>query len=223
MLQTARWFIYLAALSSCLLPTARSEDWPCWRGPRGDGSSAEIGAPVHWSPTDNIIWKTAIPGEGHASPIVWGDRIFTVTALVEQNDRVLVCLDRWTGKLLWQRTVVRSPLESKHRLNSYASSTPATDGESVYCTFLHGQGILVAAYDFQGNQKWSVRPGEFKSVHGFCSSPVLFKDMVIVNGDHDGDAYLVAIDCATGGTRWKAARENKTRSYSTPIIREIDG
>jgi outer membrane protein assembly factor BamB len=127
--------------------------------------------------------------------------------------------------------VLKSPLEKKHALNSYASSTPATDGELVYVTFLEGtkQGeakgaqMAVAAYDYAGNQKWLVRPGPFSSVHGYCSCPVLFEDKVIVNGDHDGDAYLVALDRATGETVWKTPRENKTRSYSTPIIREIDG
>jgi hypothetical protein len=188
------------------------------------------------------LWKTEIPGEGHASPIVWGDRVFTVAALVkngdrapdrkagnsptqeaEIRDRVLVCLDRGTGKILWQRTVLSAPLEGKHRLNSWASSTPAADGELIYVSFLDRKEMVVAAYDFDGNQRWRVRPGEFKSVHGFCSSPVIYKDKLIVNGDHDGDAYIVALDRATGKTIWKTDRENKTRSYCVPIIRELDG
>ena len=114
-------------------------------------------------------------------------------------------------------------MERKHRLNSYASSTPATDGESVFVTFLDGTRMMVAAYDFSGKRRWEARPGEFHSVHGYCSSPVLFEDLVIVNGDHDGDAYLVALDRESGKTVWKTQRENKTRSYSTPIIRRIDG
>src|SRR5262245_53107779 len=119
-----------------------AEDWPCWRGPRGDGTSAETNVPTRWSAGENIVWKTEIPGVGHASPIVSGDRVFTVSALIEPDDRapdrggnsatqdsqirerVLLCLDRATGKRLWQRTIVSSPLEGKHRLNSWASSTP---------------------------------------------------------------------------------------------------
>jgi outer membrane protein assembly factor BamB len=93
----------------------------------------------------------------------------------------------------------------------------------VYVSFLDRTDLLVAAYDFAGERKWLVRPGEFKSVHGFCSSPVLFQDMVIVNGDHDGDAYLAALDRATGKTIWKTSRENKTRSYCVPLIRNLDG
>ena len=213
----------LAAFTAVLTPVVRAENWPAWRGPRGDGTSLETSMPVHWSATSNVVWKTVVPGVGHASPIVWGDRIFTVSALTDNQDRVLLCLDRPTGNILWQKTVVRSPLEPKHKLNSYASSTPATDGQLVYATFLDGKEIAVAAYDFAGNRKWLVRPGGFESKHGFCSSPILFKDKVIVNGDHDGDSYLAAIARADGKTLWKVPRENKTRSYCASIIRDLGG
>jgi len=114
--------------------SACAENWPAWRGPRGDGTSSEMPVPVHWSAASNVVWKTEIPGHGHASPIVWGNRVFTVTALLDRQDRVLLCLDRKTGQFLWQKTVVRSPLEKKHSLNSYASSTPATDGDAPRLT-----------------------------------------------------------------------------------------
>ncbi|PYK14178.1 MAG: serine/threonine protein kinase, partial [Verrucomicrobia bacterium] len=195
-----------------------AENWPCWRGPRMDGTSAETNVPVHWSATSNVVWKTEVPGTGHASPIVWEDRIFMVTALAEQEARVLLCFNRADGKILWQKTVVVAPFEGKHKLNSHASSTPAADGEFVYVTFLDRKEMLVAAYDFSGDQKWLVRPGPFSSMHGFCSSPVLFKDKVIVNGDHDGDSYIVALDRRTGKTVWKTPRKNKTRSYCVPLI-----
>lgn len=200
-----------------------AEDWPGWRGPRGDGSSAEPGVPTRWSATENIAWKTALPGEGHASPIVSGDRIFTNTADLEKQERQLLCLDRRTGKILWQRTVAASPLEKKHKLNSFASSTPCTDGKLVFTTFLDKTDMLVAAFDFEGNPRWSVRPGVFSSVHGFCSSPVVFEDLLIINGDHDGDSYLLALEKETGKTRWKVDRAKKTRSYSVPLIREVNG
>jgi len=209
--------LLLASVACC------AENWPCWRGPRGDGSSSDNHAPVQWSSTNNIVWKTAIPGRGHGSPIVWGDRIFLLTATEDNQQRCVVCLDRTTGRIAWQRTVLVSPLEQKNKLNSFASSTPATDGTLVYVTFLDKEEMVVAAYDFDGNQKWLVRPGAFFSKHGFCSSPVLFKDKVIVNGDHDGDAYIVALDRQTGKTLWKIDRENKTRSYCTPIIRSLAG
>jgi outer membrane protein assembly factor BamB len=104
--------------------------------------------PLHWSSTSNVVWKTEVPGEGHASPIVWEDKIFTVTALPDTLERVLLCLDRRSGRILWQQIVVKVALEAKSQLNSYASSTPATDGELVYVAFLDEKEMLVAAYDF---------------------------------------------------------------------------
>ncbi len=219
---------YVAALVLALVVTnaaaaAHAENWPGWRGPRGDGTSHEKHVPTRWSPSENIAWKVALPGKGHASPIVWDDRLFVVTCDEATEQRLLLCYERATGMKLWQQVVLQAPLEGKHPLNSFASSTPATDGQLVYVSFLDRGEMLVAAFDFAGQQVWSTRPGPFSSKHGFCSCPVLFEDKLIVNGDHDGDAYLVALDCRTGETVWKTERQNRTRSYSTPIIRNIDG
>lgn len=207
----------------CFAPTATAEDWPCWRGPRGDGSSRDAKIPTHWRESENIAWKTEIPGLGHSSPVVCGDRVFVTSCLTDTTERVLLCLDRNTGRRLWQRAVFKSPLEKKHSLNSFASSTPATDAQFVYVSFLDVDKMLIAAYDFAGRQQWLVHPGVFSSVHGYCSSPVIFEDKLIINGDHDGDAYLVALDRKSGKVVWKTPRENKTRSYCTPIIRTIAG
>jgi hypothetical protein len=219
---TAR-FLTLAALVFSFACITSAEDWPAWRGPRLDGTSTEKNIPVHWSATSNLVWKTEMPGSGHASPIVWQDRILTVSALSQNQARVLLSLDRKTGRILWQQTVLTSPMERKHSLNSHASSTPATDGRLVYVAFLDRAEMVVAAYNFDGKQQWLVRPGPFSSMHGFCSSPILHQDKVIVNGDHDGDSYLVALDRATGRTLWKVPRENKTRSYCVPLLRELAG
>jgi outer membrane protein assembly factor BamB len=205
----------------CVLP-AWAENWPAWRGPRGDGTSAEKNSPTQWSGTENVLWKVPLAG-GHASPIVWGDRLFVVGAVAETEGRNLFCFDRHTGKILWQQTVVKSPFERKHRENSHASSTPATDGKLIYVAFLDVQEMVVAAYDFSGKQQWLVRPGTFKSVHGFCTSPILHNDKVIVNGDHDGESYLAGLDKHTGKTLWKVPRANKTRSYCAPLIRQLSG
>ena len=202
---------------------ALAESWPGWRGPRGDGTSMEKNVPIRWSGTQNILWKVPIPGKGHASPIVWGRHIFVATAIKEKKHRILLCLDRKDGKILWQRVVLEAPLERTNSLNSYASSTPATDGQRVYISFLDRDKMFIAAYDFDGNRLWEIRPGVFASMHGYCSSPVLWKDKVIVNGDHDGPSYIVALSRATGQTIWKTPRPNRTRSYCTPIIRQIDG
>jgi len=240
--------VWLLCLAVTLLPglwprVAAGENWPGWRGPRSDGTSVETDVPTQWDGPSgrNILWKTAIPGRGLASPIVWQDRLFVVSCREQSLRRVLLCLDAMEGRILWEQVVLEAPLEKKHTLNSYASSTPATDGRLVFVSFLEpdfgadqlaehpgrrdatpGQ-MVVAAYDFEGRRRWLARPGRFASMHGFCSPPLLFENLVIVNGDHDGDSYLVALDKATGRTVWKTPRKNKTRSYCPPIIRQAAG
>ncbi len=115
--------LILVVLLISVLPT-RAENWPQWRGPRLDGTSAEKNIPLHWSATSNVVWKTELPGLGHASPIVYGGKVFTVAAVPETEERALLCLDRQSGKIEWREPVIRSPLEKKHSLNSHASSTP---------------------------------------------------------------------------------------------------
>ena len=229
-------------LIAAALP-ASAENWPGWRGPRGDGTSLETDVPVHWNAEtgENIHWQIDVPGDGHSSPVIWEDRVFLTTCLPETEERVLLCLNRDDGRLLWQQTVVRTPLETLHQLNSRASATPATDGQSIFVTFLETDGslvdapnvgtprqitpgvMLVAAYDLDGHQLWLKRVGEFISAHGFCTCPVLHENLVILNGDHDGNGYLVALDKQTGETVWKSPRAHGIRSYVTPIIRDVAG
>ena len=238
-----KMFVFLVVLLMTRLPVTLAENWNGWRGPRGDGTSSETGVPVRWDGESghNVAWKVEVPGKGHASPIVWEGRIFLVTCVEDTGERVLLCLDCDTGRTIWQQTVIRAPLETLHRLNSRASSTPATDGQSVFVVFLEVDGqtvpapnvgtprpitpgvMVVASYDFDGNEQWKVKPGEFVSAHGFSSNPIVYGDLVIVNGDHDGDGYIVALDRLTGDIRWKTDRPNNTRSYVTPIIRTLGG
>ena len=237
-------FSLLHLFAACLVTiTAQAENWPGWRGPRGDGSSNSTTPPLKWDAEtgEGILWKTEIPGIGHASPIIWEDRAFIVTCDLDAQARQLIALDANQGTILWKQDVIKAKLEKKHALNSFASGTPATDGELVYVTFFQADDkevvapnvgserkifpgkMVVAAYDYQGNQKWLVKPGEFISAHGYSSCPVLYKDLVIVNGDHDGDSYILALNKNTGETVWKTKRSYGIRSYCTPLIREIDG
>jgi outer membrane protein assembly factor BamB len=196
---------------------------------------------------DNIAWRTPIDGIGHSSPIVHGDHIFLTTCLLKEQKRVLLCLDRKDGKIRWQREAAMSPLEPRHKLNSHSSSTPATDGKLVYVSFLRLRKktdndapaskprvkspvpadlvpeMVVAAYDFDGNKAWEKVPGRFYSQHGFCSSPILYKDKVIVNGDQDAEAFIVALDKANGSEKWRIDRPNRTRSYCVPLIANAGG
>lgn len=201
----------------------RAENWPNWRGPHEDGISSEKNLPTEWSPESGIRWKTLIEGKGHSSPIVWNDAIFLTSAIKEADSRLLWKLDRPTGSIVWRKEVLKAPLEPIHPLNSYASSTPATDGERVYVSFLDRSEMYVAAFDFNGDRIWENRPGAFASKHGFCSSPVIYKDRLIVNGDHDGESYLCTLDRRTGKVVWKVPRAGKTRSYSVPRVITIEG
>jgi outer membrane protein assembly factor BamB len=199
------------------------EEWSGWRGPRRDGTSHETGFPVRWSANEGVLWKIPLPGKGHSSPVVWGDRIFLTTCIEESGDRKLLCLDVKDGHVLWDRVVVSTPKERKHNLNSYASATPVTDGKRVWVAFLEEKRFDLFCYDVEGKLLWKKSPGEFHSVHGFCSSPLLYKDMIILNGDQDAEAYIVALDQATGEERWRADRPNRTRSYVPPVIFEAAG
>jgi hypothetical protein len=200
-----------------------ADDWPQWRGPRGDGSSLERNLPTHWSATENIAWKTEVPGIGHSSPIVVGDRIFLSSCMEDKGQRLLLCYDRKNGKQLWQKQVAHSELEHKHKLNSYASSTPCSDGKHVWVSFFELPQIDLICFDMEGNEVWRKSPGTFKSVHGFCSSPVLYKDTVILNCDQDAPAFIVCYNKETGVEKWRIDRPNKTRSYCTPTLFDIAG
>lgn len=200
-----------------------AENWPGWRGPRGDGSSLEENPPVAWKLPEDLAWKAPVPGQGHSSPVVWGDRVFLTTAIPETQARLLLCFDRGTGALLWKQTVVEAPLEAKNNENSYASATPATDGERVYVSFLDGYDVVVSAYTLGGDREWQVRPGRFKSQWGFSHVPVLFEDSVILVCFSKGENFLVALNRNDGHTRWKTVAEVPTQSYSAPLIREMAG
>ncbi len=222
-----------------------AEDWSGWRGPRGDGTSRERDLPTEWDAVTgkNILWKTELLGKGHSSPIIWEDRLFVTTCLEAEQQRLLLCLDTETGNELWRCDVLRSPLETLHKLNSHSSGTPATDGKMIYVPFLKVDGttlipapnvgnndrditpgkIVLTAIDFSGAVQWQIEVGDFVSAHGFCSSPVLYGDLVILNGDHDGSSYLVAFNKTTGQEVWRTRRAHGIRSYVTPIIRNVDG
>lgn len=213
-----------ALLALAGLGAAQGENWPQWRGPRADGSSLETGAPANWDPAKNLVWKVELPGSGYASPIVWGDRLFTVTALEKTQDRVLLCLDRKDGKLLWQKTVIKAPLEKKNNENGFASSTPATDGQRVYVSFLAGDEVVVGAYDFTGKQLWLVHPmRNFVNQHGYCTSPIVLGDKVIMKVDSKGDDFVFALNAADGKTAWQTARADGTQSFSPPLVIKAAG
>ncbi len=214
-----------ALLALLVAAPLHAENWPMWRGARLDGVAAEHETfPIKWSASENIAWKTEIPGRGHSSPIIWGDRVFVTSCVEPTGERLLICLDRASGAIKWRRIVLTTKLEGKHNLNSYASSTPATDGKHVWVTFLEQPYIRVACYDMDGHPVWIKSPGKFNSRHGFCSSPVLFEDLVIVNCDQDDqEAFIVALKKGMGEEVYRIDRPNRTRSYCVPLIVDAGG
>jgi outer membrane protein assembly factor BamB len=215
-------FILTLLIVNTILVT-QAQNWPNWRGPNGDGTSGETNLPTRWDSVMNVVWKSPVPGIGYSSPIIWGDKLFITTALPETQEKMLLCYDGKSGRLLWQKTVLKSAFENKHSDNSYASGTPATDGSLIYLSFLDGEDAVVAAYDFTGKQIWLQRPGKFSSPHGYSCSPALFEDKVIINGNSQGDSFLAALSKTDGEIIWKIPLENPAHSFSTPIFREMAG
>jgi outer membrane protein assembly factor BamB len=207
-----------------LLSFAQAGDWPAWRGPSGDGHAPGTSYPLRWS-EDSAAWKVTVPGSGHSSPIVSGTSVFLTSSGVQQDDdRCLICIDLVRGTVQWTTVVFESPVEQMHRLNSPASSTPATDGERVYVTFCENGHVGVAAVDLHGTIVWKSRPGTFESRHGFHSCPVVHGNMVLINGEQDGaEAFVAALDARTGETIWIVERPQKIRSFSAPFVVQANG
>lgn len=192
-------------------------DWPRFRGPNGAGIAMDKGIPIHFSDRDGILWKTAIPGSGNSSPIVSGDRVFLQTAATGGSERQLLCIDAANGKILWSKSEPGGSAK-RHPKNTFASSTPATDGARVYANFWDGQKVALFAFDFHGKELWRHDLGSFTSQHGSGASPIVFEDVVILNNDQDGAASLVALKSITGEVAWEASRRPYRACYSTPFI-----
>jgi outer membrane protein assembly factor BamB len=245
-------FVIAAAL---LLPsgslTSRAADgdnWPQWRGPSGRGVSEETDYPAEWSPEKNIAWKTSVPGRGHSSPVVWGDRVFLTTSIEGAHvpehkapdhlgydlkpgylhpDSVgadyryelrVIAIDARTGRQVWERTAYEGLMyDNRHRKNTYASSTPVTDGRQVYAFF---EAAGVYAYDFSGTLLWKASLGNIaKGGMGPGTSPILFEDLLILQADQEMGAgsAIVALDKRTGREVWRTPRTTR-RSWATPLI-----
>ena len=216
-----RFILFLLIINT--VSVIHAQNWPCFRGPNGDGTSPEKNLPVSWDSVTNVVWKVPVPGLGYSSPIVWMDKLFMATALSETQEKVLLCYDSKTGDLLWKKTVLNTPFEKKHDNNSWASGTPSTDGTNVYVSFLDGKDVVVAAYDFSGKQIWLQRPGTFSSPHGYSCSPALYEDKVIINGDSQGDSFVAALSRTDGHIIWRVSHDKPAHSFSTPIFRNMAG
>jgi outer membrane protein assembly factor BamB len=209
--------------------------WPQWRGPMASGVAPQADPPLQWSETNNVKWKTAIPGDGNSTPIVWGNRVFILAAKpagqgggddseipTQAYQFIVLCYDRQTGKMLWQKIARQEvPHEGHQQNNTYASASPVTDGK-VLCAFFGSRGLH--CYDLDGNLKWEKDFGKMRTRNGFGegSSPALSGDTVVIYWDHEGADFITAMDKNTGKELWRQPRDEAT-GWSTPLIIEHDG
>lgn len=216
----ARWgisrFPALLLLLGLLSAPAQAENWPRFRGDNGTGISAARGIPTNWSPGD-YAWNVELPGVGHAAPVIWGDHVFVTTAVDQGSLRYLICLDAKTGDERWKRLLGMNR-SRKHAKSSWASSTPATDGNLVYVAFADKENYTVTAYDFDGEICWRRNLGSYESQHGLGVSPILFDGMLIIPNDQRGPSSIVALDALTGTTRWSTLRTFREAAYSSPML-----
>lgn len=222
----------------CSLYPAWPQNWPQWRGPEANGISQEVGVPLRWGSVENILWKVKLPGRGMSTPIIWEDRVFITSQIgngvVEVSSAryegparskqpatlVLQSFDREKGRLLWEhRFEAEEPLPPVHEFHNLSSPSPVTDGERVYFWFGTGQ---LFAFTLDGSLVWSRSLGKDYSPYllhwGHGSSPVLYKNTLILLCDHEPAAFLLALDRRTGKEVWKVSRGKGLRAYSTPFL-----
>ena len=230
-----RWMA-LAALVGLPAVPAAAQDWPRFRGPTGQGICAEKGLPLRWSAAENVAWKTPVPGEGWSSPVVWGERIFLTTATGNGASCHVLCLDRGSGRVLWDAKVFDQETSRKESKNSYASPTPVTDGRRVYAVFAAGG---IAALDFEGKVAWTNRKNRYYSRHGMGVSPILYRDLLVLPFDWSREAtgeeervgwqkpwdqsFVMALDRDSGRERWRTRRGMTRIAHVTPLVLEVDG
>jgi len=231
-----RAFFPVAIIVFSLSFGLKAENWPQWRGPHFNGSTTEKNLPTTWSATENVVWKTPLPGVSGATPAIWGDYIF-VSSPDAQKNLNLICLNRVDGKVRWQKTVGVGDKEKGR--NNMASPSPVTDGKTVFAMF--GTGDL-AAYDYSGKELWTRNLGKdygrFSINWLYGSSPLLYKDKLYVqvlqrsplppdythaiDDKPDRDSYLLCLDPATGKDLWRHirktdAKKESSESYATPL------
>ena len=187
--------------------------WPRWRGPSGQGVVDATGYPDTWSDTENVVWRSTVPGRGHSSPIVWGNQIFLTTTQEAGRRLSVLSYRRTDGQLLWETAVPEGPIEHIHPKNSQASATPTTDGERVFVSF--GSRGLVAI-DFDGRVVWHTEVGPISNYHGSAGSPLLYGDLLITYQDQRRGAFVAAFDKRTGQLAWQTDRQGSV-GWGSPV------
>lgn len=210
-------------LSLLLVSSLAAQEWTRFRGPNGTGESEMTGLPASWPAGPS--WKTKLPGIGHSSPVLWGDRVFLISADPDNGTRYVLCLSATDGKILWKQEFA-ARTSAIHTQNSLASSTPAVDDKCVYAAWATPEEITLVALRHDGSSQWRVNLGPFVSQHGFGASPIVYQDMVILPNDQDGESFVVALDRGTGEIRWRAPHQSlseQNAAYATPCLYQPAG
>jgi hypothetical protein len=204
------------ALAASAGGPAASQGWTRFRGPNGTGITDATGLPVKWTEAD-YNWKAKLPGKGHSSPVIWGTRIFLTCGEPKTAQRIILCLKTRDGAIAWERRYDSTP----HQLNpsnSYASSTPAVDGERLYVYWTTPEEVTLLALSHEGKEAWRRNLGGFVSEHGSGTSPIVVDNLVVLCNDQEGKSSLLAFDCKTGETRWEAERRTAKATYGAPCL-----
>ena len=198
-------------------------DWPWWRGPERNGVAYPAqDPPTEWSATQNVAWKSPIPGRGHSSPTVVGPHVYLATADDEAGTQSVLCFDRATGKQLWQTEVHRGGLMRKNEKSTAASSTVACDGERVFISFANSDAVYVTALSVAGQQLWQTKIADYKIHQGYGASPALYQSLVLAAADSHAGGVVAALDRQSGSIVWKHDRP-KEPNYTSPIILNVAG
>jgi len=196
--------------------------WTRFRGPNGQGVSRAEGLPVTWTDGD-YLWKVGLKGGGHSSPVIWGDRVFITSADQKTATRYIACFRVSDGSPLWTKSYAGTPCK-QNRLNAYASPTPALDAQRLYLTWATPQQFIVVAVTHDGKEAWRRDLGPWESQHGYCGSPIVHDNKVILTNDQLGPSSVIALDAATGATCWQTKRKSGKAAYSVPCLyRSVGG
>jgi len=200
-------------------------DWPCWRGPQASNHSPDSNIVQSWSESENIIWKAAIPGRGHSTPIFLGNRVILTSADETAQRQFALCIDRTTGNKLWETTIHEGRFTPKHPDNSFASGTPATDGERIFVNFPNSDAIFVTALDLDGNILWKCEagPNGGQGAHGSGSALAIGGSFVFVSDESPKHGWIAAVHRQSGEIAWRKNRTSDMGSYGSPIVAQLGG
>jgi outer membrane protein assembly factor BamB len=214
------WLSLIITATSAAERAGQNEaGWTRFRGPDGSGISRATTIPASWADKD-YYWRVVLPGKGHASPVIWGDKLFVTSGDENTGKRMALCLKTADGRLLWRRYYESKPF-SKNRENSYATSTPVVDHDHVYVYWTTPDEVTLLALDHHGKEAWRRNLGPFMGRHGSGASPVVYEDLVVLSNDQEGrsqPSFLIAVEAKTGKTRWQIKRRTDRVSYSTPCV-----